>query len=302
MIAQTNPRAEWLAERKTCIGASESAALFGHGYKSQSPYSIAAEKLGLINSSLDDDERLECGLALQSGILQLASRRIGCEITNPGEFVIHRHAEYPWLGATLDGVCLHPELGPAVVEAKNVDFFLLADWDDEEHPPLKFQVQCQHQMAVTGHKHAFLAGLIGGNRMRVRHIARNDRFIESTLIPRLAEFWKLVEEARSAIAAGQPPVLPPVDGSEATSDALSEVYARSSRRVAYLRGPELQHVAEEFDRVKLEIKRLEGELSLRKNQLIAAIGHDDIGIVDSGAKYSSRPHHKSGSRVIQRCK
>lgn len=292
----------WLSGRRFGIGASDSAGIFGEGYVGQSECSVAIDKMGLADTGPEDCEQFECGHALQSGILELASRRIGCEVINPGNFTIFQSCDFPWLLASLDGACVHDD-GPAPVEAKNVSTFLAKDWDDEENPPLKFQIQCQHQMAVTGHQHAFLVGLIGGNKVRVRRIARNERFIEQALIPKLDQFWKLVTEGRAAIAAGESPRLPPVDGSEGTRRALAKLYADDNGEEVFLTDPALVQAAADLAGAKEKIKALEELESYAKNQLVAAIGPASFAVLPNGQRFSYKAQTRTEKpRTLEECK
>lgn len=299
-IATTYPdQPSWLDGRKLGIGASDSAGIFGVGYASQSQFSIACDKLGLVQRDPEECERFECGHALQAGILQLASRRIGVPVYDPGAFTIYRSADFPWLAASLDGACERGDYGFTTVEAKNVDAFLAKDWRDDDEPPLKFQVQCQHQMAVMGTKHSFLVGLIGGNKVKLRHVARNDRFIEQTLVPESQKFWALIEAAREAIAAGESPVLPEVDGSEATARILAELHRNFGKDGSeVMLSPEVAEWVAIFEKAKEQAKFAEEAITEAKNHIVAAIGPATFGLLPNGTAYS----YKQQSRAEYVCK
>jgi predicted phage-related endonuclease len=75
--------------------------------------------------------------------------------------------------------------------------------------PLKFTLQVQHQMAVTGAQNGWLFAMCG-TEMILRHIPRHDRLIEG-MHKHAEAFLKLVE-------ANTPPE---VDGSIATTRAIT---------------------------------------------------------------------------------
>lgn len=268
---QTRPA--WLSARRNHIGSSDAAAILGEGYRGQSPFTIWMEKTGKCENELEG-EWLECGQVLQDAILKLAERRIERPVVAAGEFTIYHHPSIACMGASLDGRLADvPAIIP--VEAKNVDGVLSRDWNDDE-PPLKFNIQVQHQMACTGAEFAYVVGLIGGNRVRVKSVARNDRFI-SALQERIEEFWECVTRD----------VPPEVDASKATADAIYKLYSNPSDTSCDL-PPDADAWAVELDEAKLAIKQAEEIKTLNENRLKAAIGSNSVGYLPSGGSFSWR--------------
>jgi predicted phage-related endonuclease len=109
----------------------------------------------------------------------------------------------------------HPEYGLCVCELKDVGFHNRKEWENDE-PPLKFAIQCQHQLAATGLEHAFIQGLIGRVPV-IKHVPRNERFIDA-MLGKLAEFWDYVERGE----------LPPIDASAATGRILAKLWPEDS--------------------------------------------------------------------------
>jgi predicted phage-related endonuclease len=70
-------REDWLAARTTFIGASETAAIFGQGYASQSPFSVWASKVHP-DAKPDEKEsrRLQNGTDMQPIIIELAKENL----------------------------------------------------------------------------------------------------------------------------------------------------------------------------------------------------------------------------------
>jgi putative phage-type endonuclease len=269
-------RREWLQARNRGIGASEVAAIFGCGYESASPVTVWAEKTGQAAQEFDEAtlKRLNRGKRLEPYIAMEFSEETSLATVDPGEFTIFRSSEYDWLFATLDRWCIHPEHGPIPVELKAVNGRFRSDWDEELEPPLKYNVQCQTQMAVTGASHCYLVGLIGGDELSIRLIERNDRFIEA-MLSKLAKFWLHVLNK----------TMPPVDESEATKAVLGLIYPHDQ-------GTEVS-LPEEFRELDLRLatakeaaKALDKEITGIENQIRAAIGEATKGVLPGGGGFT----------------
>ena len=229
-------------------------------------------------------------------ILSEFAERTGFEVQDLGEFTIQRHASLPWMGATLDGFVEDTPDGPAVVEAKNVSQVNAADWSGEE-PPLRTNVQVQHQMECCGARVAYVVGLIGGNRLTWKKVGRNQRFIDA-MLPLLAAFWELVEKG----------IPPPVDGSGATRRILDALYPEDNGAAEAL-PPESDQWDDKLVRAKGRVKRLGTLIDYYENELRAAIAGATYGRTPAGVEYSLKTqtraaHHvkESTFRVLRRCK
>lgn len=270
-------REEWLAARRQFIGASESAAILGHGYADQSPYTVWAAKVHPEEGdSLADNERLACGRDLEPGLRAILRRLTNCEVAEPQGHRVDLHDEYPWMGATLDSLVADPEWGWVPGELKNVDSRLHGDWSEDEGYgcPLKFQIQLQHQLAVTGAPGGYLLGLIGGNQPIVRRIPRHEQFI-SALLFQLEVFWRYVETKTP----------PPIDGSEATAKAIARLYPDDNGAEVLLPA-EAEQWAQVIADSKAVIKGAEEAKRLAENNIKAAIGDSTFGLLPSGGQFS----------------
>ncbi len=297
-IEHHQSREEWLAARRTMVGASDTAGIFGVGYASQSPLTIWASKRGIEEPEIPTAQlrRMNIGSKMEPIIAELFSEETGLETFDPGDFTIFRHGEIDWLGATLDRVS--EDKGHMVpVELKRVSGILRKDWDADDEPPLKFQVQCQHQMAVVGADWAYLVGLIGDDDLAVRKIERNQKFIDA-MEARLAEFWQHVQSG----------TMPAVDESEATKAMLAHIWPWDSGLTV-----SLPHDASEWDRELIELKEqqktLESRRTFLENQIKSALGEAAIGLLPSGGSYSWKTQQRKGyvveaseCRVLRRSK
>jgi putative phage-type endonuclease len=131
---------------------------------------------------------------------------------DPSFFFTTEEYGFP-MGALLDGWTIEDgdEVG---IEAKHASSFAGDDWADE--PPLHYFLQVQHQMACTGW-HKFYAVALVGKKLVYLPVARDDEII-AMLTDRERSFWLDNVVAR---------VPPPVDGSQATSEALKARYGHS---------------------------------------------------------------------------
>lgn len=284
-ITMKNRRAVWEDERKSGLGASDIAAIFG-----VSPYKSALalyyEKRGEVEMPLSEREALYWGRILERPIADRYEAETGRRVEMAEPYTIIRHPTMPWLIATLDAKAeaipgqskAPPAGGPGVVEIKNAGFFRRDDWSDE--PPLPFLIQTNHQMLVAGTSWGSTAALIGGNEFFWADLTRNDGFIE-VLIAKAAEFWDRVQ-------AGRPP---DADGSESTRQLLRTLYPKDTGEVIALKGNWIA-IDEGLQRVKEVEKKCHQERDELENQIKHAMGGATAAVLDNGAVYT----HKTTNR------
>lgn len=206
LAGEYSDREEWLELRRTGIGSSDCSAIIGLG-KYGSPFSVWLEKTGRARP-VEETEAMLWGTLLEPVIRQELGRRLGLEVT---ECPTLRSLQRPWQLYNADGII---ESVNALVEIKNASAWLAHDWDDQI--PDHAELQVQHGMAVTGADGAYVAGLIGGNRLRWEYVGRDDRLIE---VINAAEehFWT------TYVLGDQEP---PIDGSDATAEAIAVRWPR----------------------------------------------------------------------------
>jgi len=203
--------AEWHLARRSVIGASEVAALFGVQADYQmSHYTLWQVKSGRIPEPGVDGERPRWGKMLEDAIGAAAAETYGWTIA-PGRWLRDKHCA---LAATLDFEIVAPE--PAVLETKNVDWIVhRRQWGAE--PPIHVQLQHQAQLAVTGLANGYVCALVGGNHLERYEFAARPKIIDETR-RRVDAFWKSVEEGRE----------PPIDGSDSTAAAVKALFPEST--------------------------------------------------------------------------
>lgn len=205
MLRADAPRDEWLAQRKTGIGSSDASAVLGLS-KWSSAYEVWAEKRGLIPPDPDNDYT-ELGRLLEPIVVGRWSEKAGIPIRKAG---LMASRERPWQLASVDRLAACG----GIVEAKTLSYRVADEWDDGQTPD-HAEAQVQHQLAVTGRSHAHVVGLQDGRTWLERLVVRDD-----VLIPDLTaieeQFWT------GHVLTG---VEPPIDGSSATTEALSARWA-----------------------------------------------------------------------------
>ncbi|MER8394036.1 YqaJ viral recombinase family protein [Mesorhizobium sp. M1340] len=195
------PRKEstWHKLREPDITATGAATLFGVS-PYMTPFDMFHRMAGNITVEFAESERMLWGKRLQNAIAQGVCADNGWQIIDAHPYLYARSKTVRGMGASPDYIIAdpsRPELGFGVLEIKNVDFFIAGkDWSDDEAPPhIEFQVQ--HQIGVTGFKWGALAGLIGGNTVRVFRRDRDDEVISEIILR--------VEDMHSRVARNEAP-------------------------------------------------------------------------------------------------
>ncbi len=270
---------EWLALRLMGIGASESSALFGVN-PFESLYSLWARKRQKIAMSLEESEAMEWGKRLEDPIAQAYADKTGRVLADLGRRTILRSTSDPWMFATLDRVITSEARGPGVLEIKTAGEFRREDWEADEIP-LNYQVQVQHQMAVTGYGWGSIAVLVGGNKFGWRDVERNEAFIAK--LRGLGEaFWRMVETGEA----------PEVDGSDHTTEAMKALYSPTGEEIAL--SEEAQAWDAEHEKLRAEIDALKERQKLLNNQLREAVGNAAIARLPDGSRWALTKGPRAG--------
>lgn len=296
MNTGSDERAQWLALRSTGIGASEAAIIIGLS-KWKSPYALWAEKCGLAGPDDEETERQKWGLILEPVIAAEYTAQTGRELIDHGRYDLRRSESCPIMTCTLDReIVAIDDRGSGCLEIKTTSAYGADDWMDE--PPLHYQIQVQHQMAVTGWRWGSMAVLIGGQQFRWCDVERNDEFID-LLTRKCIEFWKLVETRTP----------PPIDASDSTSKALRKMFEKDEVEAVGLPGAAIEW-DEQIKIANEEIARATERKKEAQNKLIAAIGNASYGVLSDGSgrwsfKNQVRKAHQvaeSTTRVLRRTK
>lgn len=172
---------DWLRLRKTGIGGSDASIIMGINPWS-TPMKLYNEKISdTVNTY--QTESMYFGHILEEVVAQEFAKRTGLEVEVYPYFL--RSREHPFITANIDRKIKAP--GFVGLECKTTSAGQDFEWTDKSVPPY-YYVQVQHYMYVTGAKEWYMAVLIGGNKFREYHIARDDELIEK-MVELETKFW-----------------------------------------------------------------------------------------------------------------
>lgn len=258
-------REQWLTVRRTGVGGSEVAAVLGMS-KYTSAHEVYLDKRGELPLDRpqhpDLAEAAFWGLAHEPTIARVFSERSGLAVVEgPGTLA---HAERRWMLANVDRYVLDEDAQPSsLLEIKTRSAYQLDEWLDSvpDGPAL----QTHWYLAVTGYSHAHVAALLGGNRLLIHRVERDEALVEH-LVALVGEFWQ-------GVLDGTPP---PVDGSEATEELLGHLYKVKAESVTVADPSEVAPLLERRRELKAREARTADELREVDNRLKAVAGEAEI--------------------------
>lgn len=282
-------RDNWLAERPSFIGSSDSPAILGYGYTNpetgvkENAHTVWLRKIGLADEQ-EDNDKLLCGRMLQNGICQIIAYKTGYDIRPADEYQVVRSKEHPWLAATPDSYIYGDPRGLGVCELKNVDHYLLRDWKGDQ-PPLRVAIQLQHQLVACGATWGITGAIIGGNRPVWFELSLHTRLV-SAMIPALANFWSHVESRTP----------PPVDASSGCTEAIKALYPQDNGLTVPM-PPDACRWFDELTALKRADKFLKERRTLIENRIKSALGEATEGQLPDGRRFTWKTQSRAGYTV-----
>ena len=260
---------EWHDWRQGGIGGSDIAALAGLS-RYASPTSLYYEKLGLLDRS-ETTPRQRIGQRMEGVLAEEFHDATGLHLT--GEQTWCEHPNHEWARCTVDGFASDWATDPATggdLEALLGTVQLKTDgrfaWPDGI--PANIRAQCIWEMGVTGLRHCWLVVMFAGFRVEVFELDWDfDVAADWDYMFKTARaFW------HDHVLAGVPP---PVDDSQATTDALGDVHAPTG---ALLEANDAGcRLVAEFLEARWLVKSAQIVESRLGNELRAALGeHTDL--------------------------
>jgi putative phage-type endonuclease len=296
-------RAGWLEGRRTLgIGSSDAAVILGVS-RFKSPLALFYEKRGerrVTNPDADKtrDELRAWGNILEEPIAQRYSAEVGRFVAKPPEFSVAVSRTTPFAIASVDrfingvreGGKAAPDgrVTPGILEIKNAHLFVADMWSEENNnePPVEYQIQVQHQMMVTGCQWGSIAALIGGSKFLYADVQRDEQVI-AVLREREAEFWQRVLDNRP----------PEADGSESARETLAKIYPRETTGEFVTLPPE----ALDWHQALIAAKKAEKDAAeiaaLNANKIRQAIGENVGGTLPDGTVYTLKSQSREGYTV-----
>lgn len=256
----TMERSEWLARRKGSIGGSDASSLIGlNPYGSA--YSVWADKTGKLPDK-PDNEATRQGRDLEDYVATRFCEETGKRVRREKSMLYN--PAYPYAHADIDRWVIGENAG---LECKTTSVMNLKRFKGGAFPAT-YYVQCMHYMAVTGADRWYLAVLIFGTDFHHFVIERDEEEI-AALMEQEEAFWKLVQKDTS----------PAPDGSVATTEALTAIYAEPSVVRMELFGRD--NLLKEYQDLTKEIKEKAERLRTIKQAFMMDLGEAEEGLCGS---------------------
>ncbi|KOX16612.1 hypothetical protein ADL06_33165 [Streptomyces sp. NRRL F-6491] len=269
-------REEWLAARRAGIGGSDVAAVLGMS-RYTSPIELYLDKLGELGEvprSPELEEAAFWGHAHEPTVARVFSERTGLGVVEgPGMLA---HVERPWMLANVDRFVIEQGSVPSsLLEIKTRSAFQLDEWllGVPDGPAL----QTHWYLAVTGYRHAHVAALLGGNRLVIHRVARDETLVEH-LVEIVGAFWQNVLDR----------VPPPVDGSEATAALLGHLHQGRRDAVTVADPADVLPLLDRRRELKAREERTTDELREVDNRLKFLAGEAEVVKVQGRTAYTFR--------------
>ena len=205
-------REEWLEHRRNSIGGSDTAALLGLD-EYRSPYSLWCEKVGkMIPEDISDKEAVRLGNDLEDYVAKRFMEATGKKVRKDNHIIYND--QHPYAHANIDRAVIGENAG---LECKTTSSWEILQQCRDGQFPDRWYTQMVHYMMVTGAEKWYLGVLVLGRGFYHFEIERDEAEIEA-LASAENEFWQYVT-CNTA---------PPLDGTEATQDALKTILADST--------------------------------------------------------------------------
>lgn len=280
-IIQAKSRDEWLTLRRSYLGASDAASIWGaSGW--QSPYSVWWSKVGPAEHD-EPDIVQRVGHAMEGLIAELVTEATGLKLYDPGDYTLYVSSEVPYMACTPDRLTAD---GTMVVELKTAHFAAAEQW--KERIPLAYQCQLAHQMICCGVDRALIGVLINSTTFKHHSMRLSPNFAKRHKAKCLS-FWREYVETETA---------PPADYSKATSQALLKQW-QDSRDVTVDLPDDMAGLGERFDKLARTAAAVERHQEHLKNRVKAAMQDAQIGRLpgeDSGFSWKG----SNGRRIFKR--
>lgn len=283
---------EWHDWRAGGLGASDIGALLGLS-RFDSPWSLWARKVGL-RQPTEATYSQQRGHDFEPVLAKLFTRETGLYVA--GEQTWCANPAEPWMRCTVDGFVFD---GAQCIDEPGFENLTMADalggfeaktdgrfaWP--EGVPPQYEAQAKWSMAVTGMERWWIAVLFAGWRFEVHEITR-DAEDEAFMVERARAFWT------DHVLTGE---APPTDGSDATLDALAEVYPQHVEDKAIELDEDCRQAMAQFEAAKSGLKEWARQRDEAKARLEAFLGEAEEGTIDGQRVVSWRTQHRSAYTV-----
>ena len=195
------------------IGSSDAGAVCGldpHNSPLKPFFRLIGEPI-----SQEENDAMLLGTLLEDDVAEVFERKTGFPTKRRNAML--GHPEHTFMAANLDRLTKDDTGRWVPLEIKTANGWKADAWTDGAVPE-HYQLQVQHQLAVTDADHGWICVLIGGQVPRWSRIDRDDALI-ANLIDLEADFWYNHVLTR---------IPPQVDGREATTEVLKRLYPEAT--------------------------------------------------------------------------
>lgn len=202
-LIQHDDRGKWLSGRAGSIGSSDAAVILGYGYAGSSRYALWAEKCHGMSPEVKAAtlKMFEKGRIAEPYIAGLCRLERGWDVQFDPDNSYRRSLTIPYVTASLDAWMVEDN-EPVVLEFKSLSSWTGREWDARQgKAPLKYTIQVQHQLAVTGWSRGYLVGLHGFD-INVVEVKRHDDLIDA-MLSEYEEFWSFVDEKKNRLSTSR---------------------------------------------------------------------------------------------------
>jgi putative phage-type endonuclease len=261
----TMSRQDWLALRRTGIGGSDVGSIVGVN-RYRSAYELWLDKTGRIpDLDLSDIDAVHFGIVFEDAVADRFAYRTGFRVWNP--HATFRDRERPWRLANPDRLMVDDNGVIGVLECKTTGLFAGDEWANNQIPE-SYELQAVHYAGVLGLPYAYLAVLIGGQRLEYRRVDVDPGYV-ADVDQVTATFWL------DHVVKDEPP---PVDHTEACTDVLVRLW-EAQEGIAEL-GDDGLDAARRYRAALADEKRAGETKALAGNQLRAMLGPHTVGVAD----------------------
>jgi putative phage-type endonuclease len=271
-------RIAWLLRRRNSLGASDIPVVLEESDWT-SRYNLWGQKTGLVPIDPVEMEFQRFGHRMEPVAheeMEFRYPQIRC--VDPKGMTV-QHPVLPYLTASVDRMLFLESYrkrkhllgaGWIPLEVKSASEYKKGEWGPT-WVPRTYYVQVQAQMAVTGRPVAVLAAIIGGNRMKVYTIYR-DEVVIGQIVTEARAFWQLVQSN----------IPPAIDGHKSTTEALVHKYPKAlEERGKEIPDDMLTH-ASRYLRISKLMDRLKERKDLSGNLLRDWMGTDGNAVSPTG--------------------
>lgn len=255
---------EWLAFRRSHFTSSDAAKLFSD------PMGLYAAKTGAATNGQPTEQML-FGLDMEVPLSNFLARE-GFTVADMGQWAITTSPKpLDWQAATVDRVLTCDGRDTAGLgELKTHALFLRHDFD--LGLPQAWQIQVQHQLAVTGLDWAVVCWWArGGDLPQWKFVERHDRFIDALT----AAEEKFLERVEAKVP-------PPLSDPDKDAEALRLLYPKEKEGKAVELPPEAVSLVESWQTLSKRAKLAKDAEAGVKNELILMLADAEIGNLPGG--------------------